>query len=148
MEEFKRDPLFRMIGILLLAVLAFGLVYSLLFGSMSTVGYGNHYGGGHFGMSGQATFGYGPSFGLSITSLLMFIIKILFILLIIGLVVGIAKAIRQEVLPNININPVQGLICASPQQAQIEVKQLCAGCGRELHSDWKVCPYCAKEKLI
>ncbi|NPV92827.1 MAG: zinc ribbon domain-containing protein [Firmicutes bacterium] len=148
MESLKRDPLLRTLFIILVAVLAFGLLYPLLFGSTGYMGYGSNMGmGQHYGMNGAAPYNSGLGLGFSLTGLLGLIIKVLFVLLIVGLVVGIIKAIKDEVSTEKSIGTAKGFVCATPDQAKAsEAKEICAGCGKELQNDWKVCPYCAKEK--
>jgi|GEM_PF-4285789 len=98
MEDLRRDPLLRTLAIVLVAVLAFVLFYSLLSGQTGAVGYGSHTGAGHYGMNGQMAFGYGygSGSGFSLTGLLLLVIKILFVFLIIGLVAESPKPSNKK----------------------------------------------------
>ncbi len=85
-ENLTKDPLIRMMLVVFIGILAFGIFFNLLTGSNGMAGYAGGMGGGeHMGNMG----GYGYSFGNMIGGLLMLLINILVIVLVIAVVAGI-----------------------------------------------------------
>ena len=78
-DELRNDPFLRTIGIIVIGILLFGLLFNTTTGSFNMAG-----GGGHMSQ-GAAT---GFSFGSMISWLLLVLIKILFVVLIGAVLIG------------------------------------------------------------
>lgn len=79
-----------------------------------------------------------------VPTILLLLIKVLFVIFVIGLVVGIAKAVKDNLFTSEEIQQLKGTFTNTFQSSKVT----CSGCGKELHAEWKVCPYCGKEKEI
>jgi hypothetical protein len=90
-DNNKNYSLLKGLGILLLTVFGLWLIYDLIFetGNGISIVFRGNYGGGHMYMN----YGYGLTG--TIEFLLLFLIKVLFVLFIVGLIVGIAIEIKN-----------------------------------------------------
>lgn len=99
----------------------------------------------------------GPNLEGILFSLLRIALKVLWVFLLVGLILGLYQAFKA-----FNLNPfiekfkAKEYICPSCNQRLQEefkfcpncktgLKNLCTNCGKELMSDWKCCPCCGKE---
>lgn len=87
--------------------------------------------------------GTGLGFAGTISVLLLLLIKILFIVFIIGLVAGIVVAIKNHILTKEDVEKFKSTFTG---KKTVILKETCSICGKELENDWKVCPHCGKEK--
>lgn len=78
----------------------------------------------------------------TISVVLLFLMKILFVLFIVGLVVGIAIAVKNYVFTKEEVERIKGTFKV---KQTIVIKQTCSNCGKELDAGWKVCPHCGTE---
>ncbi|HEY9059564.1 MAG TPA: hypothetical protein VIO64_03530 [Pseudobacteroides sp.] len=85
--------------------------------------------------------GSGVGFGSMgiVSSLLLLLIKVLFVLFIVGLVIGIVVAVKRYVFTEDDIRKIKGAF--SGKKAVI-VNKTCVVCSKELNDEWKVCPFC------
>ena len=79
----------------------------------------------------------GWDFNSLITGILNFSIQLMFLLLVVGLVVGIFIYIKNYL--NLNRDSLRNL--AVSLQGPV-----CSGCGRSQKNEWKCCPHCGREK--
>lgn len=86
-------------------------------------------------------FNYGAA--STISFLLLLLIKVFFVLFIIGLTVGIIIAVKNYVFTEEDIAQLKGTFKA---KETTETKTLCTECGKELKAEWNSCPYCGTEK--
>lgn len=88
-ENLTKDPLIRMMLVVFIGILTFGIFFNLLIGNNGMTGYAGSMGGGeHTGNMGSMG-GSGYPFGNMIGGLLMLLINILVIVLVISVVAGI-----------------------------------------------------------
>ncbi|HYE10451.1 MAG TPA: zinc ribbon domain-containing protein [Patescibacteria group bacterium] len=79
---------------------------------------------------------------LGTTSLILLIlIKVLFVLFIIGLVVGIALAIKNYIFTEEDVKRIKCSLSGN----KAKEKHICSACGKELGNQWIACPYCGNE---
>ena len=143
MSATKSYPILKLLLGLLLGILGLWLIYVLLFGTGYglNIGVRGNFGGGHMYM-GTAT---GIGFAGSLSLILLFLIKVLFVLFIIGLVVGIAIAIKNYIFTTEDVQKIKSTFTG---KKTVIIKEVCGICGKELNDDWKLCPHCGKEKEI
>lgn len=98
-------------------------------------------------------------------SLLALAIKVLWFLLVIGIVVGIFQTIKKYILTpgSIDLNPLlskisgNGYTCPNCNETlsaefkfcpncKVSLKNTCSNCGNELLSSWNCCPICGNQK--
>ena len=96
---------------------------------------GMDFGRGSFSMNG----GYGNTGTFS--SLLSLLISIFVIVLVISLVVALIVVIKNIIFTPQDIQVIKNTFTGTP-------KAKCSICSNELNEQWKVCPYCGKEKEI
>ena len=87
----------------------------------------------------------GLGFAGTISALLLVLIKVLFVLFIVGLVIGIAIAIKNYIFTKEDIEKIKGTFTG---KKTVIIKETCSICGKELNDEWKLCPHCGKEKEI
>ncbi|MFZ5988006.1 MAG: hypothetical protein ACOYWZ_12900 [Bacillota bacterium] len=134
-----KNPFIRIAAVTLVGIIVLWLIYTLLFQSGYGVNInfrGNH-GGGYFYM------GTGLGLAATITTLLLFLIKVLFVLFIIGLVIGIAIAVKNIVFTEDDIKKIKSTFTG---KKTVVVKETCSTCGNTIETEWKACPYCGKLK--
>jgi len=81
----------------------------------------------------------------TISALLLFLIKVLFVLFIVGLVVGISIAIKNYIFTAEDVAKIKSTFIG---KKTVVIKETCSICGKELNDDWKLCPHCGKEKEV
>lgn len=131
----QKNSNFRLILISIVGIVILWLAKELLFPtnyfSANILG---SYGGEHMYMNG-----YG--FGLGTFSvLLVFLIKVLFVLFVIALLVGLVMAAKNYLFTQQDYAAFKGSFSQAPRP-----KKTCDVCGKTLEDGWKVCPYCAAE---
>lgn len=136
MANGRSNPVLKLIAVSLIGILGLWLIYALLFGT--SIAYRGHE-GGYVYMS------TGLGFAATISTLLLFLIKVLFVLFIIGLVVGIAIAIKNYIFTAEDVAKIKSTFTG---KKTVVIKEACSICEKELENDWKVCPHCGKEKEI
>ncbi|MBB6214990.1 hypothetical protein HNQ80_001079 [Anaerosolibacter carboniphilus] len=139
----KNNPFVKMMMVALLGIIGLSLLQSLVFGSGFGLGFtmrGN-YGGEHMYMGT----GYGFGYGGSISYLLLLMIKVLFVVFVIGLVAGIIVWIKNNLFTTEDVETIKNTFSGNKA---IVSKESCTICGKELNAEWKVCPHCGKEKEI
>jgi hypothetical protein len=134
----KTNSMFKFLGVSLLGIFGLWLIFSLLLGSGYgfNAGFTGRQGGEHMYMS------YGYGFSSTIAFLLLFLIKVLFVLFIVGLVVGIAIAIKNYIFTEEDVQKIKNTFTGRKTTA---VKEACNDCGKEIAQGWRICPYCGKE---
>lgn len=138
--DAKTNSILKFLGVLLVSILGLWLINALLFGS----GYGFNVGfrGNHEGGNFYMGYGYGYGFAGTLSVVLLFLIKVLFVLFVVGLVVGIGIAIKNYLF---TAEDVEKIKCTFAGRKTVVIKETCSICGKELEQDWKVCPHCGKE---
>lgn len=129
----------RLIALAIIGILALMILPGLFFRTGMGYGYGagfrNHMIGGPMNMN----MGYGFGFNGTLTVFMMFLIKVLFFLFMVGLVVGIGVFIKNHIFTEEDVRKIKGTFSVKPQ---VVAKEKCSECGKELQSEWKLCPYC------
>ena len=143
MSTLKSYPILKLLLGLLVGIIGLWLIYVLLFGASYgiNIGFRDNYGGGHMYMGTAAGMGFAGSLSL----ILLFLIKVLFVLFIIGLVVGIAIAIKNYIFTTEDVEKIKSTFTG---KKTVIIKEVCSICGKELNDDWKLCPHCGKEKEV
>ena len=72
--------------------------------------------------------------------ILLILIKVLVVLFIIGLVVGIAIAIKNYIFTEEDVKRIKCTLSGNKT-----AKHTCSACGKELGNQWIACPYCGNE---
>ena len=133
----NEKSLIKFLSSLVFGIIGLWLIYSIITGSgIGSIGY---HGGGYGHMSYGAT---GASMIGTTSFILLLLIKLLFVLFIIGLVVGIAFAIKNYIFTKEDVNKIKYAFVGSKTAT---IRQTCGACGKELDEQWKVCPYCGNE---
>lgn len=132
----KKDSAVKLIVLSATVLIVLWAVKVILF----PVGYGmginisTNYGGGRMYV------GTGLGLGLSIYSLLTFLINFLFIVFIVGLVGGLFVASKNYIFTAEDMQaykaPFKGV------SSEVKTKPTCITCGKELNEGWTTCPYC------
>ena len=94
---------------------------------------GMSFGNGYSGMNG----GYGSTGTFS--SLLSLLMNIFVIVFVIALVIALIVVIKNIIFTPKDIQVIKSAFVGTP-------KVKCSICSNELNEQWKVCPYCGKEK--
>lgn len=138
MNSIKSNPIIKFLVAVVVGILGLWLIYALLFGTGNgfRVGFEGNHGGGYFYM------GTGIGLAGSLSFILLLLIKILFVLFVIGLVVSIAVAIKNYIFTTEDVEKLKGTFTG---KKTVVIKEVCSICGKELEADWKVCPHCGKE---
>lgn len=89
--------------------------------------------------------GYGFGFNGTLALFMMFLIKVLCILFMVGVVVGIAVFIKNHLFTEEDARKIKGTL---GMKAEVVAKEKCSVCGKELQSEWTLCPYCGKEQQL
>jgi len=130
----NEKSLFKFLSSLVLGILGLWLIYTIITGSgTGSIGYhGGGYGHMSYGVTGASMLG-------TTSFILLLLIKLLFVLFIIGLVVGIALTIKNYIFTKDDVEKIKNTFVGNKTAA---VKQACDACGKALDDQWKVCPYC------
>lgn len=141
MNDTNTGSILRLLVGALIVIAGIWFILTLFTGTGLGMGttIGQNYGGHMYMGSGL---GYGTTG--SIYLLLMFLIKVLFVLFIIGLVIGIAVAASRYLFTVKDINTIKG---AFTGRNTVIIKETCVDCGKEQETEWKSCPFCGKEKI-
>jgi len=143
MNKTNGSNILKLLGGILLIILGLWIIHAIFFNSnpgLNIVVRGGD-GGDHFNMGLGMGYGVGTSGTISFILLLM--IKVLFVLFILGLIVGIGIVIKRYVFTESDVQQIKG---AFTGKKTVVIKETCTICGKELNDDWKVCPHCGKEK--
>jgi hypothetical protein len=134
-NELKKDSAIKIIGVAFLAIVVLWLIKTILFGAGFGMGVNvrTNYGGGSMYM------GNSLGFGISISLLLTYLIKFLFVVFIVGLVGGLVVVAKNYIFTPEDIETFKAPFKGSKSTS---TKTTCMECGKELNSDWKACPYC------
>lgn len=143
MSQSNGGKILKILGGILLLILGLWLVHALFFNSGNglSIGIRSGYNGSHFNMG--VGMGYGVGTAGTISIILMFLIKVLFVLFIVGLVAGIAVTIAKYLFTAEDVQKIKSTFTGKKTMV---VKESCSICGKELEDEWKVCPHCGKEK--
>lgn len=137
MSTVRSNTFLKLAADSLIAILGLWIFYTLLFGNgyvlNSSIGW--YHGGGGIYM--------GTGLAITLPFILMFLIKALSVLFLVGLVLGIAIAIKNVVFPEEDVVRIKGEFNG---KKTIIIKEACDICGKELENDWVVCPHCGKSK--
>lgn len=133
----QKNSVLKLILISLVSIVILWLAKELLFPanyySLNILG---SYGGEHMNMNG-----YGYGFGLgTFSALLVFLIKVLFVLFVIALIVGLIMVAKNYLFTPQDYAAFKGGFTQAPK-----FNKTCDSCGKTLEDGWKVCPYCAAE---
>lgn len=110
------------------------LVREFLFpGSGASLSFSGNYGGGH--MYTGANYGSTETFTVLLSSL----IKLISAFFVVGLVVGLIFIVKDIIFTKEDIQSIK-------QTFKGEKKEKCSSCGKDLNDQWRLCPYCGKEK--
>lgn len=124
-DSIKKDPVLKVITVVVLLIVAFGLIYYLLSGLFGFgSGFGMMNGYNSYNMMGNA------GYGLGLSGLLAILLKLLLVASLIGLFVGLVMFIKQSY----------------GKEIGEKVKEECTSCGAELKKEWKCCPVCGTER--
>lgn len=129
----------RLIAIAIIGILALMFLPGLFAGTGMGFGYG--YGFRHHMLGGPMNMymGYGYGFNGTLALFMMFMIKVLFFLFMVGLVVGIGVFIKNHVFTAEDVRKIKSTFSVKPE---VVAKEQCSVCSKELQPEWKVCPYC------
>jgi hypothetical protein len=75
-----------------------------------------------------------------ITLLLTFLIKLLFVLFIVGLIGGLVVVAKNYIFTPEDIENFKFTFKVNKVTSE---KQTCIVCGKEVNLEWKACPYCS-----
>lgn len=84
---------------------------------------------------------YGLGYGFSVTSLLLLLIKFLFVVFVIAFIAGLVIWIKNNIFTAEDVEAIRNTF-KSKKKSNTEA---CCICGKEISSEWKVCPHCGKE---
>lgn len=132
----------KLLLVSLLGVLALWILHTLVAPTLGgfRAGYSGNFMGHRFG--GGVYVGNGLIFGGTVAYILIVLIKIFTILLVLGLVAGVVIWIKNNIFTVEERDEIKGVFTCKNST----VKEKCIICEKELNSEWKVCPYCGKEK--
>lgn len=133
------NSLIKLISVLLLAALGVWLVYVLVLGG--GMGYGYHMAGSYRGGSFNMGLGYG--YGSSLSYLLLLVIKVLFGVFLVALAAGVIVWIKNNLFTEADIATIKNTFSGNNA---VNPKSSCDSCGKTVEAEWKLCPYCGKEK--
>lgn len=143
----------RLLGITGLALLALSIFSNLLSGGRMGYGYNMYYGRGG-----------GLDLGGVLASVLVLLIKILWLVLIVSLIIGLYVAFKKSRFDYKKLDLVDRLFnsgyactgCGTRlveeykfcPKCRIHLKETCRHCGKEIQAGWKCCPLCGSEIQI
>lgn len=133
----QKNSIIKLILISIVGIVILWLAKELLFPTnYFRVNILGSYGGEHMYMNG-----YGYGFGLGTFSvILVFLIKVLFVLFVIALLVGLVMAAKNYLFTQQDYAAFKGGFTQTQRP-----KKTCDNCGKTLEDGWKVCPYCVAE---
>lgn len=136
-----RNMLVKLIALSLLGIILLWLLPGFFAGT--GMGFGFNYRNSMMGGNVHMGTGFYGGFGGGITVLLVFLIKVLFVLFVAGLVVGIAIWVKNTLLSEEDIRKMKSTFALKKEAPETHP---CSICGKELQAEWKLCPYCGKDK--
>lgn len=140
-ENFKNDPILKTLVTIILAVIALGITVHVFNGILG----GGSYAGGMRNNGGYYGYGMYAASGFSLTGVLVFLIKLLLSISIIGLIVGIGAYLLQN--NNLSLKSFNFFNTTTAGNTQTAVvKEFCKNCGAEMKEQWKCCPLCGQER--
>lgn len=86
----------------------------------------------------------GEKMSYTITLILMFLVKVLFVLFVAGLFGAIIIAVKKVVFTQEDIQKIKSTF--GGRQAEV-AKATCVVCNKPQNQDWKVCPFCGTEQI-
>lgn len=98
------------------------------------MGFSGNYGNGYFYLGS----------GLSISAILLLLVKFLFVLFVVGFVGAIIIFIKNYVFTKEEVEKMKGAFSSNTRQENNEGFVICNACGKEVDSEWKSCPYCGE----
>ncbi len=149
MSQNSQDSTVRTIGIVALGVIILALLYNVLLGGRAGVGF-------------NVYFSRGVDVNWLLTSILALAVKLLWVVVVISLVAGLAILVKKNVLDGQKINlsfigsahvcPHCGAKLTDDYKfcpnCKTPLKEKCLQCGVELKTEWQCCPSCGTEKNI
>ncbi|HYE84473.1 MAG TPA: hypothetical protein VEG39_20210 [Clostridia bacterium] len=129
-ESIKNDPIMKIASVIIASVLCIALIIIL---------FGNIFGG--FGVTPNYYYSMGVSGGLGLVPLLVFLLRLLFAISIVGLVASVTFYIIQNPSRLSNNKTIS-------TSSKMESNYVCIRCGMALKPDWKCCPNCGEEKKV
>lgn len=126
-ETYKNDPFVKAVSVIVASVLVIALIAML---------FSNIFGG--YGMMPNYNYTMGTVGGFGLASMLIFLVKLLMFVSVVGLVASIIFYIIQTPL-----NHSIGSIFNGTSKAAATFT--CSKCGTEMKQDWKCCPNCGEE---
>lgn len=138
MSTANENTIFKLVVVSIIGVFAMWFLYTLVAGTGNgiSMGYRGNYGGGYFYMGS----------GLSISSILLLLVKFLFVLFIVGLAGGIFVFIKNNLFTKEDIDKIKSSFSSNAGQGTNEEFVTCSACGKEIDVEWKACPYCGEVK--
>lgn len=149
LDSIKKDPILKMVTIIILSIITLGLIISLFKGSGVNYTYA----------SPVAVYGTGNT----VTGILVFLLKFLLLISILGFVFGVVMYLKQnyskEILNNLSFiknERSKSLVCVNCNSSIPEdynfcpecganLKQTCIECGVVLKPEWSCCPNCGND---
>lgn len=143
MSQSSGSKILKILGGILLIILGLWLIHALFFNSGNglNIGIRGGYNGSLFNMG--IGMGYGIGTGGTISIVLMFLMKVLFILFVVGLAAGITIAVKNYLFTAEDVQQIKSTFTGKKTEV---VKEVCSICSKELEDEWKICPYCGKDK--
>lgn len=135
-----KNPIIKVVAYSLIGIVVLWILQAIVSGA--GYGFGMNYGGNYIHHYGRGTNMYGSMYsGSSITYLLTTFIKILSALFVISLLAGLAVWAKNSLFSAEEKEAIKNTFAFKPVN-----RVICTKCSRELNGDWKVCPYCGREK--
>jgi hypothetical protein len=136
----------KIIGVSLGGILLLWLIYTILIGTgtghystnVSRYAIGHSYEGGVY-------MGNGAYYGSSLAYLFIILIKILIGVFAIGFIIGLVIWVKNYLFTLEDKATIRETFVRKTTQFHSDT---CSICGKAQRSDWKVCPYCGKEKDV
>jgi hypothetical protein len=135
----------KMIGVSIGGILLLWLIYTIL--NSTGTDYSIYVSGHAMGHNyrGGVYMGNGAYYGSSLTYLFIILIKILLVVFAVGFVFGLVIWIKNYLFTPEDKATLKETFTRKTTQVH---SQACSICGKEQRSDWKICPYCGKEKEV
>ncbi|MDO9535227.1 MAG: zinc ribbon domain-containing protein [Bacillota bacterium] len=136
MSKTNESTIFKFIVVTIIGGFALWFLYTLIAGTGNGInmGFRGNYGGGYFYMGS----------GLSISPILLLLVKFLFVLFIVGLAGGIFVFIKNYLFTKEDIEKIKSSFSSNTEQEANEESVTCSACGKEIDVEWKACPYCGE----
>lgn len=89
--------------------------------------------------------GLGIGYGSVMFSLMLMLVKVLFVVFAVALIAGIVVYIKNNIFTKEDIESIKNTFSGKKPVSQIEA---CTACGNAIQAEWKLCPLCGKEREI